>query len=98
MNQNNNDQFTEENQKLLLDIMRKRRDVRGNRFTSKSISPQSLSLILEAANLAPSVGYSQPWEFVTITDKTIKKQIKQDFSKGKQYCSGKIFRYKTMAI
>ena len=49
---------------LLNDIMRHRRDVRGNRF---------------AALLAPSVGYSQPWQFVVIREESIKRQVYDSF-------------------
>ncbi|MGX5203281.1 5,6-dimethylbenzimidazole synthase [Aliikangiella sp. IMCC44632] len=70
-----NKQFTDEAQMLLMQIMRARRDVRGNRFTDKPIAQSELDKILAAAESAPSVGFSQPWEFVIIDDSEIKQQV-----------------------
>ena len=55
-----------------------RRDVRS-RFISRSIDNQTLSKILNAAHHAPSVGFSQPWNFILIKDKKTKKKIKDSF-------------------
>jgi len=55
-----------------------RRDVR-KRFTSKSVDEQVLSRILNAAHHAPSVGFSQPWNFILIKDEQIKRKIKNSF-------------------
>ncbi len=71
--------FSQEEADLLLDIMVNRRDVRGNLFIDKPIEDEKLNQILLAAISAPSVGFSQPWEFVLIKDKSIKQQIKDSF-------------------
>ncbi len=63
----------------LLELMRARRDVRGNRFLSRTIEEEKLKLILEAGISAPSVGYSQPWKFVIIDNQKIKDEIKKNF-------------------
>lgn len=63
----------------LLRIMQSRRDVRGNRFTSRTVEPEKLELILQAAVAAPSVGYSQPWRFVIIDDADVKEAVYQSF-------------------
>ena len=65
--------------KKLLQIMKARRDVRGNRFINKEIGKENLEMILEAGLTAPSVGYSQPWKFVVIKDTTIKENILKNF-------------------
>ena len=57
-----------------------RRDVRS-RFISRSIDNQTLSKILNAAHHAPSVGFSQPWNFILIKDEKTKKKIKDSFDK-----------------
>lgn len=72
--------FTEEEQRLLEEILVHRRDVRGNRFLDTPIPQRCIDTILEAALAAPSVGFSQPWEFVLIKDKTTKQAIKETFS------------------
>ena len=71
--------FNPSDTKKLLEIMKARRDVRGNRFVSKEIEDEKLELILEAGISAPSVGYSQPWKFVVIKDEKIKENILKNF-------------------
>lgn len=74
-----NKQFTIDNQTLLEDIMLHRRDIRGNNFLNDPVSDGVISKILRAASLAPSVGFSQPWEFVVVRDDKIKKQVYESF-------------------
>jgi len=38
-----------------------------------------LMRVLTAAHHAPSVGFSQPWDFVVVKDKQVKQQVKQAF-------------------
>lgn len=71
--------FTKDDTQTLLNIMRSRRDVRGNSFLNKDIEDDKLKLILEAGICAPSVGYSQPWKFVVINDEKIKDLVEQNF-------------------
>ena len=71
--------FTNDDAEKLLKIIKARRDVRGNRFTSQTIEDEKLKMILEAGIHAPSVGYSQPWKFVIIKDKKIKNELLQNF-------------------
>ncbi|UYQ61140.1 nicotinate-nucleotide--dimethylbenzimidazole phosphoribosyltransferase [Streptomyces peucetius] len=49
----------------VLRVMRERRDIR-NGFRSDPIPHEVLLRVLEAAHTAPSVGHSQPWDFVVI--------------------------------
>jgi len=51
-----------------------RRDVRGE-FTGEPADPVVLHRVLSAAHAAPSVGLSQPWDFILIDDRA----IRQDF-------------------
>jgi 5,6-dimethylbenzimidazole synthase len=71
--------FSKEDKQVLLNIMKNRRDIRGNNFLSKKLSDEDINLILEAGISAPSVGYSQPWKFVLINDEDIKEEIRQNF-------------------
>ena len=71
--------FNTNDTKILYDIMKNRRDVRGNHFLSKEIEDENLKLILKAGLTAPSVGYSQPWKFIVIKDKNIKEEIFDNF-------------------
>lgn len=49
----------------LYDVIRRRRDVRAE-FTGAAVDDAVLTRILQAAHTAPSVGMSQPWDFVVI--------------------------------
>ena len=72
--------FTNNDAAKLLKIIKARRDVRGNRFINRPIEEEKLSMILEAAISAPSVGYSQPWKFVIIKDEKIKNSLVENFT------------------
>ena len=60
--------FDAQEQEILKNIIEHRRDIRGNRFLNKEIDSQILDELLNSAIHAPSVGFSQPWEFVLIKD------------------------------
>jgi 5,6-dimethylbenzimidazole synthase len=71
-------EFTEEEKIGFYKAIYSRRDVRSH-FTSKPIENEILSKILNAAHHAPSVGFSQPWNFILIKDNSTKKKIKESF-------------------
>ncbi|TWJ00891.1 cob(II)yrinic acid a,c-diamide reductase [Mucilaginibacter frigoritolerans] len=83
--------FLQHEADLLLEIITNRRDVRGNRFTDETIEEEKISQILEAAVNAPSVGFSQPWQFVIIKSKEIKEQVKSTFNTENEKAS-KLFK------
>src|ERR687887_582311 len=58
-----------------------RRDVRSHFLAGKDIPNDVLVRMLNAAHHAPSVGFSQPWNFVLIKDKTIRQKVKESFEK-----------------
>ena len=51
----------------VFDVIARRRDVRGE-FTGEPIPDAVLHRLLTAAHAAPSVGLTQPWDFVVICD------------------------------
>jgi 5,6-dimethylbenzimidazole synthase len=55
-----------------------RRDVRS-RFVNKPIPNDALARILKAAHHAPSVGFSQPWNFILIRDRETRLKVKDSF-------------------
>jgi len=57
-----------------------RRDVRSH-FTSEPIDEKVLLKILNAAHHAPSVGFSQPWNFILIKDTETRTKVKDSFEK-----------------
>ena len=74
-----NVQFSAADSQQLAAIMAARRDVRGNRFLPDTLEQRDIDKIFAAALMAPSVGFSQPWEFVTITNAATRQQIADSF-------------------
>ncbi len=75
-------EFSDEEKKGLYKAIYSRRDVRS-RFTGRPIEDGVLSKILNAAHHAPSVGFSQPWNFILIKDGGVKKKVKESFDREK---------------
>ena len=78
--------FTDEEKRGFYKAIYSRRDVRSH-FTSKPIQDDILSKILNAAHQAPSVGFSQPWNFILIKNQDTKKKIKETFEEEKNRSS-----------
>ncbi|WP_406015520.1 nicotinate-nucleotide--dimethylbenzimidazole phosphoribosyltransferase [Streptomyces sp. NBC_00984] len=57
--------YDDAEREAVLRVMRERRDIR-NGFRNDPIPHEVLLRVLEAAHTAPSVGHSQPWDFVVI--------------------------------
>jgi 5,6-dimethylbenzimidazole synthase len=71
--------FSSNEKEVLYKTIFSRRDVRS-RFISGRVIPNDVLLrILNAAHHAPSVGFSQPWNFILIKDKSIRAQVKESF-------------------
>ncbi len=62
----------------LTDLVRWRRDVR--RFRTDPLPPGLLDELLAVANLAPSVGLSQPWRFVLVDDPARRAAVRASFA------------------
>ncbi|MCS7141428.1 MAG: 5,6-dimethylbenzimidazole synthase [Candidatus Nitrosocaldus sp.] len=74
------DDFLPEERRGVYKAIYSRRDVRAH-FTSKEIEDDTLLRILDAAHHAPSVGFSQPWNFIIIRDREVKARVKELFMK-----------------
>lgn len=61
----------------LLALIDWRRDVR--RFRRDPLAPELVTRLVEIACLAPSVGLSQPWRFVSVRDPARRAAIRQNF-------------------
>jgi 5,6-dimethylbenzimidazole synthase len=56
----------------IYDVIHRRRDVRAE-FTGEPISEDVLVRVLSAAHAAPSVGLSQPWDFIVVSDPAVRR-------------------------
>lgn len=79
MNALNGKVFTAAEAAVLQEIILHRRDVRGNRFVDRPLEPEIVEQLLNAALHAPSVGFSQPWEFVLVTDRDTRRLVRAGF-------------------
>jgi 5,6-dimethylbenzimidazole synthase len=67
----------------LYDVIHRRRDVRAE-FTGAPVSGVVLKRVLSAAHSAPSVGLSQPWDFVLVTDPEVRRAFWQHVQRERQ--------------
>jgi nicotinate-nucleotide--dimethylbenzimidazole phosphoribosyltransferase len=58
----------------LYDAIAQRRDVRTG-FTLDPVDDRALTRVLQAAHQAPSVGFSQPWDFLVIRDLAVRTRV-----------------------
>ncbi len=61
-------------------LLRWRRDVR--RFKPEPLPDGLLECLLEQANLAPSVGNSQPWRIVRVENRTLRASARANFERA----------------
>jgi 5,6-dimethylbenzimidazole synthase len=69
----NSHRFSEQEIEGVYRAIRERRDMRH--FQPDPIEPEQLVRFIEAAHLAPSVGYMQPWRFIRIVDRQLRERI-----------------------
>lgn len=55
------------------EAIKRRRSIRS--YQEKAVSQEVLTRILEVARMAPSGGNRQPWKFVVVTDKEMRKKL-----------------------
>ena len=63
----------------LVELLRWRRDVR--RFLPDAIADEDLLDLLRVAQLAPSVGLSQPWRFVRVRGEAVRAAVRENFAR-----------------
>lgn len=56
------------------DVVHRRRDVRAE-FSGEPVNPVTLTRVLSAAHAAPSVGLSQPWDFIIVSDRDLRRRF-----------------------
>jgi 5,6-dimethylbenzimidazole synthase len=71
------EQFSAGERDVVYRVIQARRDVRH--FAPDPIPGDVLVRVLEAAHLAPSVGFMQPWNFILITSLDVRRKIRAIF-------------------
>ena len=70
--------FAQEARDAVYEAIARRRDIRSFR-TDLTVDDETLGRILAAAHDAPSVGYSQPWDFVLVREFARRARIRESF-------------------
>lgn len=65
--------FTNEERDAVYKAIYNRRDIRT--FSAHPVEEEKITRILNAAHHAPSVGFSQPWNFILIDSAEVKEQL-----------------------
>ena len=97
--------FPDEQRSAVYRVIEERRDVRRD-FLPDPIPPDVLERVLAAAHRAPSVGFSQPWDFIVIADpdrrariKALAERAREEFAAALPAARARAFdRLKTEAI
>jgi nicotinate-nucleotide--dimethylbenzimidazole phosphoribosyltransferase len=58
--------FPQQSREAFYDVVGARRDIR--RYRPDAVDPEILRRVLSAAHVAPSVGHSQPWRFIVVSE------------------------------
>jgi nicotinate-nucleotide--dimethylbenzimidazole phosphoribosyltransferase len=74
MNDEMSNRYPDEQREAVYRVIAERRDVRQG-FRPDPVPADVLRRLLAAAHQAPSVGFSQPWDFIVITDRARREQI-----------------------
>lgn len=78
--------FTEAERSAVYKAIALRRDIR-RQFQPRPIPPAVLARLLSAAHQAGSVGFMQPWDFVVIRDREIRRQVLEDFLRERDHAA-----------
>jgi len=65
----------------IIDIIKARRSIR--KFQERSVEPEKITQLLEAAMAAPSARNGQPWEFVVVSDTCVLNTIRDNLESGR---------------
>lgn len=58
---------------VLFDLIKQRKSIRA--FLDRPVEQEKIMMCLEAARLAPSASNSQPWKFIVVDDRELKKRL-----------------------
>jgi 5,6-dimethylbenzimidazole synthase len=98
----NQHEFAAPQKQGVYDAILLRRDIRAQ-FLGDPVPEAVLARILRAAHHAPSVGFSQPWNFLVVRDPQVRRSIKAGFEQAHQeavlmFEGGKREQYKALKL
>jgi len=87
-NMDNENAFSATERAAVYKCIAERRDVRSE-FLSEPIPQAKLAKILIAAHQAPSVGLSQPWDFIIVRNQSVRAKIHASFKIANEEAASK---------
>jgi 5,6-dimethylbenzimidazole synthase len=75
--------FSDREKEAVYRAIYERRDVRSQ-FTPEDVPDETLLRLLDAAHHAPSVGFSQPWNFIVVRDRGTRSRVKEAFLRERE--------------
>ncbi|GAB2680061.1 nicotinate-nucleotide--dimethylbenzimidazole phosphoribosyltransferase [Thalassiella azotivora] len=66
--------FDDDDREAVHRVLRERRDVRST-FRTDPVDDAALTRVLAGAHVAPSVGLSQPWDFLVVRDERTRRRV-----------------------
>lgn len=87
--------YPEQDKEAIYRVIAERRDMRH--FLPTAIAPELLTKLLQAAHHAPSVGLMQPWRFIRISDRDLKKAIHAQVNEERTHTAQAIGSYENTA-
>jgi 5,6-dimethylbenzimidazole synthase len=76
-------------ERFLYETIFRRRDTRAE-FTGAPIPAEVLRRVLSAAHAAPSVGLSQPWDFVLVSSADIRRKFREHVQTERELFTGQL--------
>lgn len=84
----NSPEFDHDARAVFYELVARRRDIRSFQ-PGRPVPEDALRRILQAADQAPSVGYSQPWDFVLVRDDRTRRQVRESFLRCREAEAGR---------
>jgi nicotinate-nucleotide--dimethylbenzimidazole phosphoribosyltransferase len=81
--------FPPDQRDALSRVISARRDVRSG-FSPRPVPDDVLHRMLAAAHAAPSVGFSQPWDFMVVRDHGIRTQVRDLVLAARDYYAAQL--------
>jgi 5,6-dimethylbenzimidazole synthase len=88
MSQDEGGNFSDAERRGVYRAIYERRDIRSQ-FLPRPVPDAVLGRLLDAAHHGPSVGFMQPWDFIVIRDRELRRQVQECFVEANRQASGR---------
>lgn len=94
--------ISEQERDALYKVIYSRRDVRSE-FLPDPVPEEVIGRLLDAAHHAPSVGFMQPWDFIVVKDRAVRRKVRDGFEvahaeAAAMFCDEKQEQYRSFKL